>query len=263
VSAHSPNPLAARVTQATRIVAFTGAGVSTESGIPDFRSPGGFWTRYDPRQFDFDSYVEDRSVRELFWQLRREFFAVPHRPNPAHYFLAALERQGSLLGVITQNIDGLHQDAGSRNVIELHGTAREVMCLGHEPHYRSGCGWRAPYTWALERDDTDPLCPQCGGLVKSATVSFGQPMDPRVMSAAHDLVRASDLMLAIGSSLMVYPAAGLPEAARRLVIINDSATPLDHRAELVVRGRAGEVLGECAVECGLDVQPGAGEERQL
>ena len=113
-----------------RIVGFTGAGVSTESGIPDFRSPGGVWTRYDPRNFEFDRYVEDPDVRRLSWEMRREFFAAGARPNPAHHAFAALERAGRSPGVITQNIDGLHQDAGSQHVVELHGTAREVLCIG-------------------------------------------------------------------------------------------------------------------------------------
>lgn len=237
---------------AARVVGFTGAGVSTESGIPDFRSPGGLWTRFDPLDFTFGRYVESAAVRARSWQMRREFLATPFAPNPAHIALARLERAGRALGVITQNIDGLHQEAGSRTVVELHGTAREVMCIGHAPRAGEpdGCGFRAPYTWAFERvdaGDDDPLCPHCGGLVKSATVSFEQVLPVRAVERAQDLVARSDLMIAAGSSLQVYPAAALPRLAvahgARLVIVNDEPTPVDDVADLVVRGRAGEVLG--------------------
>ncbi len=233
------------------VVGFTGAGVSTESGIPDFRSPGGVWSRYDPRRFEFDRYVSDASVRRESWQMRRELFATPVAPNPAHRAFAALEGAGRSPGVITQNIDGLHQEAGSRRVVELHGTAREVMCLGQRPvGAPDGCGWTAPYTWAFERLDAaeeDPRCPRCGGLVKSATVSFGQQLFPGVVEEAVALVEQADLLVVAGSSLQVYPAAALPlhalEHGARLVIVNDEETPFDDVADLVVRGRAGEVLG--------------------
>lgn len=244
--------LAELVGRSERLVAFTGAGVSTESGIPDFRSPGGVWTRYDPRNFEFDRYVEDPDVRALSWEMRREFFAAGAVPNPAHRALAYLEAAGRSLGVITQNIDGLHQDAGSRTVVELHGTAREVGCIGHRPRrgMPDGCGWSAPHTWAFERvdgGDTDPACPECGGLVKSATVSFGQVLRPEVVKAAERMVQEADLLLVVGSSLQVYPAAGLPllavESDTRLAIVNSEETPFDRHADVVVRGRAGEVLG--------------------
>ena len=245
--------------RASRVVAFTGAGVSTESGIPDFRSPGGVWTRYDPRNFEFDRYVEDPECRRLSWEMRREFFAVTVAPNLAHVALARLEEAGRALGVVTQNIDGLHQQAGSRTVVELHGTAREVMCIGHAPAYGTpdGCGWREEHTWAFERleaGDDDPGCPVCGGLVKSATVSFGQMLFPGVVERATELARSCDLLLAVGSSLQVYPAAALPMEAvssgADLVIVNDEPTPYDGMATLVVRGCAGEVLGP-AVEAVL------------
>ncbi|GAA1930293.1 SIR2 family NAD-dependent protein deacylase [Nocardioides marmoribigeumensis] len=242
----------------SRVVGFTGAGVSTESGIPDFRSPGGVWTRYDPRSFELERYVADAGVRRLSWEMRREFFAPEARPNPAHRAFAALEAAGRSPGVITQNIDGLHQDAGSQHVVELHGTAREVRCIGTpRGPVVGGCGWRAPHTWAFERLDAgedDPSCPGCGQLVKSATVSFGQVLDPEVVDEAVRLVRSADLLLTTGSSLQVHPAAGLPAEARghgaRLVIVNDERTPYDDLADLVVRGRAGEVLGP-AVEAVL------------
>lgn len=243
-------PLRDLLLPARRVVVFTGAGVSTESGIPDFRSPGGVWTRYDPRDFTFDRYIESADVRARAWAMRREFFATPVEPNAAHTAIAGLERAGRCAGVITQNIDGLHQLAGSTNVLEIHGTAREVMCIGTSSRGAlDGCGFRAAYTWPFERidaGDPDPGCPQCGGLIKSATVSFGQRLDTDVLLAAGELVDGADLMVTVGSSLQVYPAADLPAAAARagipLAIVNNEPTPLDDRADVVVRGQAGQVL---------------------
>lgn len=232
-------------------VAFTGAGVSTESGIPDFRSPGGVWTRYDPRDFTFSKYVRSPEVRRRAWAMRRELWADDPRPNPAHTALADMEAEGRLAGVVTQNIDGLHQVAGSRRVVELHGTSREVLCIGATPRCGTpdGCGFRASTASAftrLEAGEEDPPCPTCGGLLKSATVSFGQNLFPGVLEEAEGLVRAADLVLAVGSSLSVQPAASLPAAAALagtpLAIVNDEPTPLDHLATVVVRGRAGVVL---------------------
>jgi NAD-dependent deacetylase len=236
---------------ATRIVAFTGAGISTESGIPDFRSPGGVWTRYDPTELTFDRYVASAEVRAKSWDMRREFFGKEVLPNAAHRAVARLEEAGRSAGVVTQNIDGLHQEAGSRRVVEVHGTARQVMCIGHEPTLGTpdGCGFVAPYTWAFDRldgGDPDPACPDCGGLVKSSTVSFGQVLLPGVVDEALALVSSADLVLAVGSSLSVYPAADMPmaglRAGARLAVVNDEATPFDGLADVVVRGRAGEVL---------------------
>ncbi len=248
--------LVSLLADASCVVAFTGAGVSTESGIPDFRSPGGIWTRFDPRDFTFERYVASADVRARSWQMRREFFEDPAEPNAAHLALARLEAAGRSLGVVTQNIDGLHQQAGSRRVVELHGTAHEVMCIGHAPANGTpeGCGFSAPFDWVNERLDVDPdpACPDCGGLVKSSTVSFEQVLFPGVVEEAYDLVAQADLLLATGSSLQVYPAAGLPEAAMahgaRLVIINIEPTPLDDLATLVVHDRAGEVLGPAVDE---------------
>lgn len=253
-------PLAALLRRSSRIVAFTGAGISTESGIPDFRSPEGVWTRYDPRDFTFDRYVDSVEVRQRSWAMRREFFAHAASPNAAHLAVAALEQDGRVLGVVTQNIDGLHQLAGSAHVIEIHGTAREVMCIGSAPSsgVPEGCGFRAPHTWALEQvgaGHLDPPCPDCGGLVKSATVSFGQMLFPDVLEAAAGLVAQADLVLTVGSSLQVYPAADLPMHAVRagaaLAIVNDEPTPFDSVADVVVRGRAGDVLPP-AVTSALD-----------
>lgn len=245
--------LARLLAGASAAVAFTGAGISTESGIPDFRSPGGVWTRYDPR--DFSKYVRSPEVRQRAWVMRREFWQGDPQPNAAHLALARLEHAGRLTGVVTQNIDGLHQAAGSRRIVELHGTSREVMCIGAAPRQGTpdGCGFRAPTAWAFARCDegvTDPGCPDCGGIVKSATVSFGQNLFPGELEAAEAMVAAADLVLAVGSSLQVHPAAGLPaataEAGTPLVICNDEPTPLDHLATLVLRGRAGTILPAAA-----------------
>jgi NAD-dependent deacetylase len=244
--------LVALLADARRVVAFTGAGISTESGIPDFRSPGGLWTRYNPADFTFGRYVESAEVRARSWAMRRELLARVYAPNAGHAALARLERAGRALGVVTQNIDGLHQAAGSERVVEIHGTAREVMCIGHASRGGTpdGCGFRAPLRWALSRvddGDPDPACPRCGGLVKSATVSFEQVLFPDVVEEAMALVEQADLMIAVGSSLVVYPAADLPVLAvrngARLVIVNHEPTPLDELADLIVRGSAGDVLG--------------------
>lgn len=247
--------LATMLARARRGVAFTGAGVSTESGIPDFRSAGGVWTRYNPRDFTFSRYVRSRETRVRAWTMRREFWGAAPRPNPAHRALARLESAGHLAAVVTQNIDGLHQTAGSRHVVELHGTSRDVLCIGSTPRTGTpaGCGFRRPNEWAfarLDAGDEDPACPDCGGIIKSATVSFGQNLFPGVLDRARELVLAADLVVAIGSSLQVHPAAGLPASAARagvpLAIVNDETTPLDALADLVVRGRAGDVLSRAA-----------------
>ena len=253
-------PLAEALAASRAAVAFSGAGISTESGIPDFRSPGGVWTRYDPREFTFSKYVADPGVRRKAWQMRREFWASDHQPNAAHRALAVLERAGRLRGVVTQNIDGLHQAAGSSRVVELHGTSRDVMCVGATPRVGTpdGCGWTGPTRWAFEAIDQgveDPPCPECGGIVKSATVSFGQNLFPGVLEEATALVEEADLLLAVGSSLQVYPAAGLPELAAStgipVVIVNAEPTPLDHLAAVVARGKAGALLPP-AVEAALE-----------
>ncbi|MEO6956009.1 MAG: Sir2 family NAD-dependent protein deacetylase, partial [Antricoccus sp.] len=235
------------IVASSRIVAFTGAGISTESGIPDFRSPGGLWTRYDPREFTFQRYVDSADVRALSWAMRREFVAHHAEPNPAHMALAQLQRRDKLMGVITQNIDGLHQQAGSTHVIEIHGTARRVVCIGKAPEHGvpNGCGFTASTEWAFEQLDAgadEPTCPTCGGLIKSATISFGQQMPTDAVDQAIAMVRSSDLVLTIGSSLQVFPAADIPveglRAGAMLAIINDEPTPLDEFATVIARGRA-------------------------
>jgi NAD-dependent deacetylase len=228
---------------ARRIVVFTGAGVSTDSGIPDFRSPGGRWSRYDPRLLGFRRYVADPDTRRLAWQLRRELHHLDARPNPAHLACVRLAEAGRLAGVVTQNIDGLHLDAGlpPELVCEVHGTGRQVVCLS--------CGDRGPMADAVARveaGEDDPACLRCGGIIKAATVSFGQGIPPEVWARAEDLTASCDAFVAVGSSLVVQPAAGLPVKAARagaaLVIVNREPTPLDGLADAVLHGEAGTLL---------------------
>lgn len=223
-------------------VIFTGAGISTESGIPDFRSPNGYWTRNKPVMFQ--DFVNSENERRRAWQMKfdLEEMVGDVKPNRAHFAVAGLVEGGAGV-VITQNIDGLHQDAGvaEDQVIELHGTARHAVCLD--------CGHRhalAPIRVAFKRDGILPACERCGGLVKSATISFGQQMPETPMRRAHAESRACDLFLVLGSSLVVQPAAGFPALAKnagaRLVIVNRDETPLDDQADLVIRDDIGDVL---------------------
>ena len=238
---------------ANSTVALTGAGVSTASGIPDFRGPDGVWTR-DPRAERLSNigyYLADPQVRRESWQRRREHPAWVAQPNAAHRALAALDGAGRLGLLVTQNIDGLHLAAGSpaRRTIEIHGTLRESVCLA--------CGDRRPMRETLarvEEGDPDPACLACGGILKSATISFGQDLDPVLLARAEEASAAAELFLAIGTSLTVYPAAGLPEIAlrsgARLVIVNAEPTPLDRRAHAVLRGDAGEILSTLVATLG-------------
>jgi len=237
--------VAAWMARAERIVVLTGAGVSTESGIPDFRGPEGVWTR-DPRAERLSNigyYVADPSIRRESWRRRLEHPAWNAKPNAAHLALAELDRTGRLDLLVTQNIDGLHLAAGSpsERVIEIHGSIRGSVCLA--------CGDRRPMLETLERvrgGDPDPPCVVCGGVLKSATVSFGQNLDPALLARAEAAAAGCDLFLAVGTSLTVYPAARLPEiavdAGARLVIVNAEPTPLDGLADVVLRGRAGDLL---------------------
>ena len=227
------------------ISALVGAGISTDSGIPDFRGPNGVWTRNPAaeRMFTLQHYVEDPLVRRSAWQSRRDHPAWTAEPNAGHRALVALERDGRLRAVVTQNIDELHQRAGQSpdRVIEIHGSVFSAECLQ--------CGRRVPMADALARvaaGEEDPACTACGGILKSATISFGQALRPEVLAAALDAVRRCDLLLAIGSSLQVQPAAGLCEVATRygarLVIINAEPTPYDGLADAVLREQISEVL---------------------
>ena len=233
----------AAMAEAKRIVVLSGAGVSTESGIPDFRGPNGLWTR-DPsaeRMSSFADYRDDPEVRRRSWRSRLAHPAWTAAPNAAHQALVSLERSGRLVALVTQNIDGLHQRAGSASVLELHGTMHETVCLT--------CADRRPMRAALDRvaaGEEDPPCEVCGGILKSATISFGQPLDTDVLMAARDAVLSCDLMLAVGSSLSVQPAAGLvglaAQAGATVLICNASETPYDGLATVVLRGSLGEVL---------------------
>jgi NAD-dependent deacetylase len=233
--------LARWLTEAVSAVAFTGAGISTESGIPDFRSPGGVWAKYQPVYFD--DFLASAAARHEYWRQKCEAhdqFAAA-QPNAGHQLLADWERTGRLAGVITQNIDGLHQMAGSQTVVELHGTARQVACLDCDARFAV-----EPLVRHFLDTDQVPPCPRCNGRLKHATISFGQALPEDVLERAGELARQSDLFLAIGSSLVVHPAAGLPAVAKhngaRLVIINRDETPLDDQADIVVRSPIGETL---------------------
>lgn len=225
------------------IVAFTGAGISTESGIPDYRGPNGVWaTQNPPTLGDFRSNPE---TRRAYWETRFDRYPVlaSTLPNEGHFALTRLRQAGLLSYVITQNIDGLHQDAGIEpdRVLELHGTAREVKCL------TCGRRWDAKIIHQRQVDgEMIPDCDVCGGPLRASTVLFGQPLPQGSIESALDIARRCDLMLAVGSSLIVQPAAKIPLVAKRagaaLVIINLSETPLDDVADLVVRGPSGEVL---------------------
>jgi NAD-dependent deacetylase len=229
------------IARSSRIVGFTGAGISTESGIPDFRSPNGVWAR--TRMIEFSEYVSSRSARVESWIQKLSLWAeMGHaKPNAGHFAFARLEREQRLRAMITQNIDGLHQRAGSSNVIELHGTAVEVACLS--------CRARITMEAALERvsaGEEDPECKKCGGILKSATVSFGQMLPEDAVSDAVAAAKDCDIFLSVGSSLVVYPAASLPELAKRngavLIIINRTPTPLDGIADLVLNEEIGVAL---------------------
>ena len=243
-----PDPIAlvrAWVSSSRRVVALTGAGISTESGVPDFRGPQGLWTRNPKaeRLSNIHYYMSDPDVRRLAWQQRLTHPAWHAEPNAGHLALVDLERAGKLHALITQNIDGLHQKAGSSpdTVIEVHGTVRECVCMH--------CGRRGPMHIALERvraGEADPPCRDCGGILKSATISFGQPLVPIVIERAMMAARAADLLLAIGSTLQVYPVAGAVPRAKsagaRIVIINAEPTQFDDIADAVIRAQIEEVL---------------------
>ena len=229
----------------TRIVALTGAGISTESGIPDFRGPQGVWTKNPKaeRLSNIQHYMSDPEVRKLAWQSRLDHPAWRATPNAGHRALVDLERRGQLHALVTQNIDGLHQQAGhsAGTVIEVHGTMRDVMCMA--------CGWRGPMGPVMDRvraGEEDPPCERCGGILKSATISFGQSLDPVVIDRAMRAAERADLLLAIGSSLQVYPVAGAVPLAKtagaRIVIVNAEPTPFDDIADAVLRNPIGEVL---------------------
>ncbi len=228
-----------------RVAGFTGAGISTESGIPDFRGPNGVWTRN--RVVEYGEFVSSREARIEYWRQKIESWPAMRdaAPNAGHGAFVELERQGRLSAMITQNIDGLHQRAGQSPelVIELHGTMAEAVCLS--------CGYRIPMNDAVarvERGDPAPECDRCGGFLKPATISFGQTMPEREMMRATEAARRSEVFLAAGSSLVVHPAAYLPviakQAGARLILVNRTPTPLDDLADAVLREEIGTVLPE-------------------
>jgi len=227
------------------IVVFTGAGVSTESGVPDFRSPGGIWDRFDPEEMTFQKFVSSSESRSKYWELFqvcwKEFQGI--EPNPAHLAIAELEKLGKLSAVVTQNVEELHQKAGNspEKVLELHGNMWKIRCLECE----------APYPWEeaycqLEQGKMVENCPRCGGLLKPATIAFGQQLPIKTLKEAQQRSCSCDLFISIGSSLVVYPAAFLPQMAKdsgaKLVIINREPTPFDAMADLVIHGQAGESM---------------------
>jgi NAD-dependent deacetylase len=238
--------LAALLRDASQIEVLTGAGISTESGIPDFRGPQGVWTRNPDaeRKATIQHYVHDAEHRRDVWRNRAagsERFGG--EPNAGHVALAELERRANLHTLVTQNVDGLHQAAGTSPeiMIEIHGTVHEAKCLA--------CGWRGPMEDTLARvraGDDDPACLECGGMLKSATISFGENLVPADLERAQRAAAGADVFLAVGTSLGVYPAAALPELALRnggvLAVLNGEETPFDPLADVVLRDRLGEVL---------------------
>ncbi len=230
-----------------RVLVFTGAGISTESGIPDFRSPGGLWSKYDPQDFYFDRFISDERAREKYWQMSSEAYATMKdaRPNSAHLAIKCLEDRGKLELLVTQNIDGLHHKAGNspEKIVEIHGTALSVSCLSCKKPYdrdeieeRRRSGVKVPY------------CDECGGILKPDTVSFGQAMPEDKMQRALECAMACDACVVAGSSLVVYPAASIPTQAARsgaqLIIVNRDPTPLDDYAVVVIHAGLSEVLGQ-------------------
>ena len=233
------------VDEAKRVVVLTGAGISTDSGIPDFRGPQGVWTKNPMAEklSNIHYYMADPEVRKAAWISRMDHTAWKAKPNAGHLALAALEKRGKLHALITQNIDELHQVAGNsaEKVIEVHGTMRKVVCMS--------CGMTAPMQKALDRlraGEADPPCRDCGGILKSATISFGQALVPEVIDAALRASREADLFFSIGTSLQVYPIAGVVplarEAGAKVVILNGEPTPFDDIADAVFRDPISSLL---------------------
>ena len=233
------------IEQSQEIVVFTGAGISTESGISDFRSQGGIWQRFEP--VTIQEFMADEGKRKLYWERKLALFEENKdaKPNGGHKAIVELERQGKLRALITQNIDGLHQMAGTdpEKILELHGTAREVICLS--------CGdihsWDHAYK-RLNNGEQTPLCEKCQGYLKPNTISFGQTLDPHILDRSYDHVSQCDMILAIGSSLVVEPAASIPRMAKEcgaiLVIITKSETPIDRLADLKIEDSIGATLSQ-------------------
>jgi NAD-dependent deacetylase len=240
--------VAQKLVKGGRNLVFTGAGISTESGISDFRSKGGIWEKYRPVYFD--EFMSSKDARIEYWKRHRALYPdlKKAKPNPAHMVVAELHELGLLEAVITQNIDGLHQESGilEENVIELHGNTRRVRCMS--------CGKTAPLHEIhrrIEKGDLAPEC-ECGGYLKSDTISFGQAMPEGEMERATELSRTSEFFMVVGSTLLVHPAAAMPGHAKEngsfLVIVNLSETPYDNVSDVLIRGKAGEILPEILKE---------------
>lgn len=233
------------IDDARRVVVLTGAGISTDSGIPDFRGPQGVWTRNPAaeKQATIQNYLAEPEVRKAAWRARLEHTAWAARPNAGHLALVELERRGRLHALVTQNVDELHQIAGNApdRVIEVHGTLRRVMCWQ--------CGTRSPMEDVLARvraGEEDPACRRCGGILKSDTISFGQALVPEVIERAMRVAGEAQVLLAVGSTLQVYPVAGMVplarEAGARVVIVNAQETAMDELAHAVLQGSISELL---------------------
>lgn len=245
--------LAARwIRESRKIVVFTGAGISTESGIPDFRSPGGIWSKYNPDDLNYHRFMSGEKYRKIYWEFDRERFPAMKDalPNEGHRAAVEIEKSGRLLALITQNIDGLHAKAGTSpgKIFELHGTVWEVACMS--------CHTRMPREEVTERMEREsiavPYCDHCGGPLKVATVSFGQSLPAAVLEASFDFAKECDLFITIGSSLVVQPAAMLPVEAKRsgarLILVNLSETPYDALMDLIITGPSGASMAEIMKE---------------
>jgi NAD-dependent deacetylase len=241
---YSINALANLIIEARKIVVFTGAGISTESGIPDFRSPGGIWSRYDPEEFTIQRFLSSSEARRMHWKMFTEAgLTAEAEPNPTHYAITELYQLGKLDCIITQNVDNLHQKAGipQDKVFELHGNMQHAVCLS--------CHKRFPMKETLQRlkeGEEIPDCPYCHGILKPDAVLFGEALPQATLKQATRHSQICDLLIVIGSTLVVYPAAYIPmyakEAGAKLAIINLSETPLDHYAAIVIRDKASKTI---------------------
>jgi NAD-dependent deacetylase len=236
---------AAKIRGSDEIVVFTGAGISTESGIPDFRSPGGLWTRYKP--VTFQEFISSEAARIEAWKRRLETYDGHKnaKPNIGHYFVQSLDQKGKLIGLITQNVDGLHSEAGlaDKRIVELHGNNRRIVCLKCDKFFDP-----EEVMKRLVGDFSSPKCDACGGILKSATISFGQAMPQEAMRQAQEWTEGAAVFMVMGSSLQVQPAGSFPVLAKRngalLAIINREPTPLDEYADFVHHGAIGEFCGK-------------------
>lgn len=237
----------ALIREAKKILVFAGAGLSTESGIPDFRSPGGLWEKYDPSEFYFQKIISDERAREKYWEMSTESYQLMKdaRPNRAHLSLKVLEDTGKLLAIVTQNVDHLHHKAGNSHekIIEIHGTSFSVSCLSCGKGYE-----REEIEARLQTGVKVPYCDDCSGILKPDTISFGQAMPEEKMAEAIRHAQDCDLCIVLGSSLVVYPAASVPHHAydnnAKIMIINRDKTPMDQKADLVIHDSVGKYLGD-------------------